>query len=52
MKKAELIAPHTGIPSFYKAPVVDIDKVQKGDAVIAGVTMDHGIVLTLSLIHI
>ena len=46
MKKAELIAPHTGIPSFYKAPVVDIDKVQKGDAVIAGVPMDHGIVLT------
>ena len=46
MKKAELIAPHTGIQSFYKAPVVDIDKVQKGDAVIAGVPMDHGIVLT------
>ena len=46
MKKAELIAPHTGIPSFYKAPVVDLDIVQKGDAVLAGVTMDHGIVLT------
>ena len=46
MKKAELIAPHTGIPSFYKAPVIDIDKIQKGDPVIAGVPMDHGIVLT------
>ena len=46
MNRPEFIAPHTGIPSFYKAPIGDIGTVEKGQAVVAGVPMDHGVVLT------
>ena len=46
MDRPEFVAPHTGIPSFYKAPVVDVDAVEEGIAVAAGVPMDHGVVLT------
>lgn len=46
MNRPEFVAPHAGIPSFYKAPIVDIDAVEDGLAVVAGVPMDHGVVLT------
>ena len=46
MNRPEFIAPHTGIPSFYKAPIGDIGTVEEGQAVVAGVPMDHGVVLT------
>ena len=46
MTKPEFIAPHTGFPSFYKTPIVDMEGIEEGMAVVAGVPMDHGVVLT------
>ena len=46
MMKPEFVAPYTGFPSFYKATIVDMEGIEEGMAVVAGVPMDHGVVLT------
>ena len=45
MKKTELFASYAGIPTFYKVPFVDPEKVEEGMVVIAGVPLDMGIVV-------
>ena len=46
MDRTEFVAPYAGIPSFFKAPVVDPKGIEEGMAVVAGIPMDHGVVLT------
>ena len=46
MNRREFIAPYSGFPSFYKAPIADMSAIEEGMAVVAGVPMDHGVVLT------
>ena len=46
MDRTEFVAPYAGLPSFYKAPVVDAKDIEEGMAVVAGVPMDQGVVLT------
>ena len=45
MTRQEFVAPYTGFPSFYKARIAEVDQIEEGMAVVAGVPMDHGIVL-------
>lgn len=46
MINPEFVAPYTGFPSFYKSPIVEMESIENGMAVVAGVPMDHGVVLT------
>ena len=46
MDRTEFVAPYAGLPTFYKAPVADVEAVEEGMAVVAGVPMDQGVVLT------
>ena len=46
MNRPEFVAPYAGFPSFYKAPIADMADVEEGMAVVAGVPMDLGVVLT------
>ena len=48
MNRPEFIAPYTGFPSFFKAPIIDTDGIEEGMAVVAGVPIDMGVVLTRS----
>ncbi len=41
----EFISSYTGFSSFFKAPIVEPDQVGEGMTVVAGVPMDHGIVV-------
>ena len=44
--RQEFVAPYAGVPSFYKAPIVGPADIEEGMAVVAGVPMDTGVVLT------
>ena len=46
MDRQELVAPYAGVPSFFKAPIVGPEDLEEGMAVVAGVPMDMGVVLT------
>ena len=46
MKKQEFVTPYSGFPSFYKAPISEMDRVEEGMAVVAGAPMDLGVTLT------
>ena len=38
-----LITTYAGFPSFFHAPIIDVEQVQEGMTVVAGVPIDHGI---------
>ena len=41
-----LVTSYTGFPSFFGAPIVDVDQVKEGMTVVSGVPIDHGIVIS------
>ena len=45
MNSAEYIAPYVGFPSFFRAPMGDLEQIGEKMAVVLGVPMDMGIVL-------
>lgn len=41
----KLITSYAGFPSFFNAPIVEPEKVEEGMTVVAGVPIDHGVVV-------
>ena len=41
----QFVSPYAGFPSFFQAPIIGPELVQEGMTVVAGVPIDHGIVI-------
>ena len=45
MEKTEFVASYVGFPSFFKVPMIDLEEIKEGMAVVAGVPIDMGVVV-------
>ena len=42
----KIMGPHVGIPTFFQAPFIEVDRIREGMTVVAGVPIDQGIIVS------